>query len=132
MTLATGNTDFALKLYQQAKRMVGDGNLLFSPYSISQALAMTYAGAKGDTATQMADVLSFTLPPDTLHPAFLALNNGMIERGNAEADANHSGQSERSLKIANVLWGQQGFPFLASYRRGEQELRRWLATGGLR
>src|SRR5689334_7153633 len=83
MTLATGNTDFALKLYQQAKGEK-DGNMLFSPYSISQALAMTYAGAKGDTAKQMADVLAFGVPQDKLPPAFLALNNGLIERGNAE------------------------------------------------
>jgi serpin B len=111
--LATGNTDFALKLYQEA-RGNADGNLLFSPYSISQALAMTYAGARGETESQMADVLSFPVGQDELHPAFLQLNNGLIERGNAEGNPD-MGQAPRTLKIANALWGQQGFPFLPAY-----------------
>src|SRR6516165_6584420 len=60
-----GDTEFALDLYGQLKSQ--DGNLFFSPNSISTALAMTYGGAKGDTATQMASVLHFTLPIDRLN-----------------------------------------------------------------
>src|SRR5688572_2441132 len=84
--LATGNTAFALKLYA-ALRQDADGNMLVSPYSISQALAMTYAGAEGETAAQMADALSFTLPQPALHEAFADLNTDLVTRGNAEANA---------------------------------------------
>ena len=55
--VAGGNNDFALQLYGQLRNE--KGNLFFSPYSISTALAMTYAGAKGRTQEQMAQVLCF-------------------------------------------------------------------------
>ena len=62
-TLAGGNSAFAFDLYQALKEE--DGNLFYSPYSISLALAMTYAGARGETEQQMADTLYFILsrPP---------------------------------------------------------------------
>ena len=71
--LVAGNTAFALDVYA-VLRLDADGNLLFSPYSISQALAMTYAGADGETADQMAETLSFVLQQPALHEAFAALN----------------------------------------------------------
>ena len=61
-----GNSAFAFDLYRTLSSE--DGNLFFSPYSISQALAMTYAGARGETERQMADTLHFALPQDALHP----------------------------------------------------------------
>jgi len=60
--LVDGNNQFAIELYK-AVAAKQTGNLLISPYSISSALAMTYAGARGETATQMAKTLHFTLPP---------------------------------------------------------------------
>lgn len=57
--LTDGNGAFAFDLYQQLK--TGEGNLFYSPYSISAALAMTYAGAGGATAEQMAGALHFEL-----------------------------------------------------------------------
>ena len=45
-----------------------------SPESISTALSMAYAGARGDTAAEMEKVLHFTLPPDRLHPAMAAFS----------------------------------------------------------
>ena len=66
-----GNTEFALDLY--ARLRGEDGNLFLSPYSISTALAMTYAGARGETARQMEEVLHFTLPPEQLHAAYAAM-----------------------------------------------------------
>ena len=66
-TLISGNNAFALDLY--AKLREQEGNLFFSPYSISTALAMTYAGARGNTENQMAEVLHFDLPQEELHPA---------------------------------------------------------------
>jgi hypothetical protein len=56
-SLVDANTDFALDLYQQLDK--NQGNIFFSPYSISTALAMTYAGARGQTEEQMAAVLHF-------------------------------------------------------------------------
>ena len=66
--LVNGNSAFAFDLYRAL--CVEDGNLFYSPYSISLALAMTYAGARGETERQMADTLHFLLPQDRLHPAF--------------------------------------------------------------
>ena len=92
-----GNTAFALDLYRQL--MVNQGNLCFSPYSISTALAMTYAAARGETERQMAKALHFTLPQDTLHPAFAGLETSLGE-------AQKKGSVE--LLVANSLWPQKG------------------------
>ena len=107
--LVDGNTAFALDLYGVLGQD-GEGNLFVSPYSISQALAMTYAGANGDTATQMADVMHFSLGPDGLPVAFQTLNGDLLTRGTAGADPDR-GYPPRSLQIANGLWGEQTFPF---------------------
>ena len=53
--LVEGNTAFALELYQHLREQ--EGNLFFSPHSISLALAMAYAGARGETAAEMAQAL---------------------------------------------------------------------------
>ncbi len=106
--LVEGNTAFALDLYGSLSNDAS-GNLLFSPYSISQALAMTYAGASGDTAIQMADTLHFTLDQSTLPAAFQTLNGDLVTRGTA--DATEYGDPARALQIANGLWGEQTFPF---------------------
>src|SRR5690606_20591566 len=66
--LVEANTAFATDLY--AALRTREGNLFFSPYSISVALAMTYAGAAGDTASEMADTLHFGPAGADLHPAF--------------------------------------------------------------
>ena len=97
-----GNNAFAVELYSQLKGQ--SGNLFFSPESISTALAMTYAGARGDTATEMAGTLHFTLPPEKLHPAMGALLRDL--------NTAHDGSP---LKIANALWGQQGDTVLPDF-----------------
>jgi serpin B len=107
--LVDGNTTFALDLYGTL-RQGSDGNLLVSPYSISQALAMTYAGAGGETVTQMANTLHFTLDQSALPGAFQALNGSLVARGTAAADPER-GEPARALNIANGLWGEQTFPF---------------------
>jgi serpin B len=116
--LVAGNTAFALDLYAAVRRsdalVPPAGNLLFSPYSLSQALAMTYAGADGETAAQMADVLTFTLPQPALHAALSALNGDLVARGNAQEDSG-TGEAARSLRIANALWGEQTYPFNREY-----------------
>ena len=82
--LVDGNNKFAVGLYQMLKS--GEGNLFYSPYSISMALAMTYAGAKGTTAQQMADTLHFTLPQDSLHTTFNGLDQQLASRGQGAKD----------------------------------------------
>jgi serpin B len=114
MALVNGNNAFALNLYDAiASENVGE-NVFFSPYSVSQALAMVYAGAEGTTAEQMADVLGFSLDEAALHEAFSALNADLTARGNAEANNNY-GYVERRLHIANALWGEQSYPFSPDY-----------------
>jgi len=108
--LTAGNSQFAWGLYQQLRGR--EGNLFFSPYSISAALAMTYAGARGETEKQMAKALSFYLPQDRLHPAFNALDLALASRG-AGAEG-REGEPFR-LHIANALWGQEGFEFLPGF-----------------
>jgi serpin B len=97
-----GNNAFAIELYQQLKNQ--PGNLFFSPASISTALAMTYAGARGETAAEMAKVLHFSLPPDRLHPAMGAILRYL--------NTTHDGYQ---LHVANALWGQQGYAFLDDF-----------------
>lgn len=109
-TLASGLTGFALDLYRELRADAGSGNLIVSPYSVALALAMTSAGARGDTATQMASTLGFTVPADTLHETFAALTADLLDRGNQEADDDR-GIGESGLRIANALFGEQTFPF---------------------
>ena len=71
--LVAGNRNFAVDLYHELILSEG-GNLFFSPQSVSQALAMTFAGARLDTEAQMASTLSFDLDQDNLHPTFNALD----------------------------------------------------------
>jgi serpin B len=101
---AVGNAmnAFASDLYALLQKNAGGGNLAFSPFSISTALAMTLAGARGATASQMADVLHFALDPNTMHSDF----------GTLLADLNSAGQaSGYDLSVADALWGQAGYAF---------------------
>ncbi len=97
-----GSNAFAVDLYAQLSKQ--PGNLFFSPESISTAFGMAYAGARGETATEMQHVFHFTLPPDRLHPAMGALL--------AEMNAQHKGYD---LHVADALWAQQDSNFEESY-----------------
>jgi serpin B len=105
-----GNTAFALDIYREAKAK--PGNLFFSPHSISVALAMTYAGARGDTASAMQRVLHIVPAPPDFHHAMNSLDLALSKRG-ANAPAN-SGNPFR-LNIVNQAWGQNGYQFLPDY-----------------
>jgi serpin B len=109
-TLAEGNSEFAFNLYRALKDE--DGNLFYSPYSISLALAMTYAGARGETEQQMADTLQFFLEQDDLHSAFNALDLELARRG--EGAQGKDGEGFR-LNIVNAIWGQQDYEFLDEF-----------------
>jgi serpin B len=110
--LVAGNSQFAFDLYQALRQEGGEGNLFYSPYSISIALAMAYAGARGETERQMAEALHFTLPQDRLHPSFNALDLELASRG--EQPIAENGRPFR-LKVANALWGQRGYHFLPEF-----------------
>jgi serpin B len=107
-TLVNNNNDFAFDLYQSLKTQ--GGNLIYSPYSISLALAMTYAGARGNTESQMAQVLHF-LSQNQTHPAFNALDLQLAERGKAQSEE----ETPLQLDIANAVWAEQTYPFLQSF-----------------
>jgi len=104
--LVEGNSAFAFELYQALKGK--DGNLFYSPYSISVALAMTYAGARGETAQQMAATLQFMLEQDKLHPAFNWLDAELAKRGEGAAGKDEEGFR---LNIVNAIWGQKDYEF---------------------
>ncbi|MFW0859120.1 MAG: serpin family protein [Dehalococcoidia bacterium] len=109
-TLVDGNSAFAFALYQALRE--ADGNLFYSPYSISLALAMTYAGARGETAQQMADTLRFILAPDRLHPAFNSLDLELGRRG--QGAQGRDGEGFR-MNIVNAIWGQEDYQFLSAF-----------------
>jgi serpin B len=108
--LVDGNTAFAFDVYQALR--AGDDNLFYSPYSISMALAMTYAGARGETERQMAETLRFLLSQSRLPPAFHALQVDLAQRAQTAGGEEDEGFQ---LNIANALWGQEGEPFRTSF-----------------
>ncbi|MGO8926192.1 MAG: serpin family protein [Limisphaerales bacterium] len=96
--LVEANTAFALQLYGKLRST--EGNLALSPYSISSALAMTYAGARGDTARQMEQTLHFDPSNTGLHELFSRLDAAL-----------KVAQGSNELSIANSLWPQEKYPF---------------------
>ena len=99
-----GNTAFALDLYGQLA--TNQGNLFFSPYSISTCLAMLYAGARSNTEQQMAQVLGFSTNQQQFASLF----------GELQAElATDQQPNAIELNIANALWIQEGFPFLPAF-----------------
>ncbi|MBN2272277.1 MAG: serpin family protein [Sedimentisphaerales bacterium] len=123
--VVAGNTEFAFDLYARLKEhpavKEADGNLFFSPYSISTALAMTYAGAREDTARQMAAVLKF--PSDTFLSGGLSATASPWEQGRlagafAALEKNlkaKPGEKGYELNVANALWGQKVYAFLPPF-----------------
>ncbi|XYI01701.1 serpin family protein [Sorangium sp. So ce1128] len=107
---ADANAAFAQRLY--GKLAATTGKLFFSPASVSTALAMTYAGARGETATQMAKTLEFTLAPEALHPAFGGLVKELTQA---------TGPRAPELRIANRLWGQAGLTLEPAFQSTTQQ-----------
>ena len=109
-TLVRGNNEFALNLYGRLRRQ--EGNIFFSPYSVSSALAMTYLGARGETAKQMASVLRLPADQGEATALFGALNKSL--NGNGET-------RNYQLNVANALWGAKGAGFLDAFLKAAQE-----------
>ena len=95
-----GNNAFAFDLYGRLREK--EGNLFLSPYSFSTALGMTYAGARGNTKTEMAKVLRFGMLDEQLHGSFGSLISDLNDRQKSKA---------YQLTVANALWLQKGYPF---------------------
>ncbi|MDB6018321.1 MAG: proteinase inhibitor serpin [Pedosphaera sp.] len=106
--VVAGNTAFACELYGQLKG--GEGNLFFSPYSISTCLAMTYAGARGETEKEMARVMHWGTNRNEVQAGF-----GELQKQLNEA------QNKVELNVANALWAQKGHPFLPDFLKVAQE-----------
>jgi serpin B len=100
--IGDGNTTFAFDLYGQLKSK--PGNLFFSPYSISTSLAMTYAGARGNTEKQMAHALHFPGDQNRVHSGFAEVQKQLADAGKGI-----------ELNVANGLWAQKGHPFLPAF-----------------
>lgn len=103
--LVSGNTQFGCNLYGQLRGEAG--NLFLSPFSISTALAMTAAGARGKTLEEMEQVLHL---PANAHAQFGAVLRSL----NEEKDAKKRGFT---LSTANALWAQQGYPWRPEYKK---------------
>lgn len=103
---AKGINAFALDLYARLADEKKGENIFFSPYSVSTALSMTYAGARGNTAAEMRKALRFPLDDARLHPAMGALGYDLNAAG-------ANGGFE--LSVANALWMQKGRQFLPAF-----------------
>ncbi|MGD2158727.1 MAG: serpin family protein [Anaerolineales bacterium] len=108
--LVAGNSTFAFNLYQAIREE--DGNLFYSPFSVSLALAMAYAGAQGETKEQMEAALSFTLSQENLHAAFNALDLILAQRSEQVPVELGTGFQ---LNIANSTWTQEDHRFREEY-----------------
>jgi serpin B len=109
-TLASDNAAFAFAAYKQLTAT--NTNLVFSPASISIALAMTYAGAAGNTASEMAQALHFSLPSARLHPAFNALDQALASRGQGKPGADGG---PMRLNIVNATWAERTYTFKTAF-----------------
>jgi len=99
--VVNANNEFAFDLYSKYKS--GEGNIFFSPYSISTALAMTYEGARGQTAVEMQKVFHFP-DEDERRPGFARLYNEINKKN-----------KKYQLSTANALWAQEDYKFLDQY-----------------
>src|SRR5215469_10956253 len=111
---AKATNDLAVDLHRQLA--TGDENLCISPYSIESALAMTFAGADGETRSEMARVLHFS-NDGNVPGSFSALQHSLEEMAAkttqlVKESKKFGGPSEPvTLNIANRLFAKKGYPF---------------------
>jgi serpin B len=112
MKLIDGINQFALDSYHSLKKEKEE-NFFFSPFSISFALAMAYAGARGETREQMAKVLHFERSSKQI---CLALNE--VSRSLKEIDESkiYGDAQAFKLNLANSIWGQEGYEYKSDFR----------------
>ena len=103
--LTTDNAEFAWKLYHRlADEEDATNNIIFSPYSVSTALAMLYAGAADQAKIDLAGALNFQLEDERLHKSFNKLSLLMDSR-NLPEDGDYSALT---LNMTNTLWPSVG------------------------
>ncbi len=101
-SVVDANNQFAFELY--AKYKLKDGNVFFSPYSISSAVAMAYEGARGETAEQIQSVFHFPKDDSLRREAFVKVNNFINKK-----------DKKYQLCLANALWAQKDYVFTPDY-----------------
>lgn len=112
--IVEGNTRFAFELYRRCSR--ADENILFSPFSISQALAMVWAGSAGESAAQIRRVLGLSGDKREVYAAFSALGARLAALSeSARALEQAEGHRALELELANSLWGQLGYEFRVEF-----------------
>ena len=104
MSIEMRNNNFAWDIFRVISPEQNT-NLIVSPFSISTALAMTYAGADGQTEEQMSRTLYFSPNDEAFHAAFSERTRKILEKG----------KKEEQLSIANSLWPQEGYPFIPEF-----------------
>ena len=130
-SVVTGDTSLAMGLYREFAAQA-DGNLFFSPYSISMALAMLEPGAAGTSREQLQAALGVELDADRYHAARNTLAQELAASGRPQ-DYDGDGRIDArplQLEVTNGLFGQDGFeieePYLerlaADYGAGLQTL----------
>src|SRR5881396_1129392 len=116
---AQATNELAVDLHRQLA--TGNENLCVSPFSIESALAMTFAGADGDTRTEMARVLHFPSDASAVAASFASLQHSLEEMSVKTADLvkkskEFGGPSEPiTLSIANKLFAQNGYSFRPAF-----------------
>ncbi|MFN8619756.1 MAG: serpin family protein [Chloroflexota bacterium] len=105
--LVRGSTGFALDLLRRVTRAQDGANVVLGPSSITDAFALLGAGARGETATQIAATLGLELPPDRVAAAVNTLDQALADLQNRKL----------ALSIVNQLFGQAGYPFQPAYLR---------------
>jgi serpin B len=104
-----GNVEFGLALLSRLADADPDENLLVSPASVGFALGMTDAGAREETAEEIAETLRFPDDREALRSAHQQLQHELNERADAATDG------EFELAVANAVWGLEGYPYRESY-----------------
>ena len=102
--IAEANNEFTFSLYNKLGEDLS--NLVFSPYSISSGLAVTYAGARGKTALEMAEVLLFAKDQDAFHPVFRAFTDSILVSEKEEGT---------EMNIANALWVEENYQIIPDF-----------------
>lgn len=109
-SLIAGNSRFAVELFSEISQGSEGGNIFFSPFSISMALGMTWNGATGETARDMAEVLNFDMPVYFVNRSFERITE-KISSGTVD----EMGGDPLTMTVSNGIWVQDGFQLLNSF-----------------
>lgn len=109
--IAAGTNEFALDMYREVSGLEEEGNIFFSPYSVSMTLGMVYGGARGNTALDMSSVLHFNLPVEAVNTGFQLLTKTISFGRPSELETG----DPFTMAISNGLWVQQDYELLDDF-----------------